>query len=213
VKLQYKMLWDYCETIRKTNIGSCVLMKVERPLPDCPAKFHRLYFSIAAMKRGFLTGCRPIIRLDGCFLKGPYKGQLMTPISRDANNNMYLVAFAVLETEVKDNWSWFLKTLLLDLGIPPAEGWTFISDRQKVTLQVFFFIYSIFGMLQMVVILCICECLTILTDCVKGLVSSFDVVASGADYWICVRHLYANYRDACHRCMALKDKLWSAAAA
>jgi len=152
VKLQYKMLWDYCETIRKTNIGSCVLMKVERPLPDCPAKFHRLYFSIAAMKRGFLTGCRPIIRLDGCFLKGPYKGQLMTPISRDANNNMYLVAFAVLETEVKDNWSWFLKTLLLDLGIPPAEGWTFISDRQKVTLQSFLHLFNFCYATKMVLI-------------------------------------------------------------
>jgi hypothetical protein len=71
VKLQYKMLWDYCKTIRKTNRDSCVLMKVERPLPDYPTKFHRLYFSIAAIKRGFLTSCRPIIGLDACFLKGP----------------------------------------------------------------------------------------------------------------------------------------------
>jgi len=129
---QYKKLWDFCETIRRTNIGSCVMMKIERPLPDKPAKFQRLYFSLAAMKSGFLAGCRPIIGLDGCFLKGPHKGQLLAAISRDANNQMYPVAFAVVEAEVKDSWTWFLETLLSDLGAPPPEGWTFISDRQKV---------------------------------------------------------------------------------
>jgi hypothetical protein len=71
---QYTKLWDFCETIRRTNIGSCVMMKIERSLPDKPAKFQRLYFSLAAMKSGFLAGCRPIIGLDGCFLKGPHKG-------------------------------------------------------------------------------------------------------------------------------------------
>jgi hypothetical protein len=70
VKLQNKMLWNYCETIRKTNIGSFVLMKVKRPLPNCLAKFHRFYLSLVAMQRGFLAGCRAIIGLDGCFLKG-----------------------------------------------------------------------------------------------------------------------------------------------
>jgi hypothetical protein len=143
VKVQYNRLWDYCETVRVTNVGSCVLMMVERPLPDCPAKFQRLYFSLAAMKRGFLAGCRPIIGLDGCFLKGPFKGQLLSATSRDGNNNMYPVAFAVVEAKVKDSWTWFLSTLLSDLGRPrpPAQEWTFISDRQKVMIlyQFFFF--------------------------------------------------------------------------
>jgi hypothetical protein len=74
VNLQYNKLWDYCETIRRTNIGSCLMMKLERPLPDLQAKFQRLYFSLVAIKSGFLAGCTPIIDLDGCFLKGSYKG-------------------------------------------------------------------------------------------------------------------------------------------
>jgi hypothetical protein len=45
VKLQSNILWDYCETIWQTNRGSCVMMKVDRPLPNHPACFHRLYFS------------------------------------------------------------------------------------------------------------------------------------------------------------------------
>jgi hypothetical protein len=142
VKLQYARLWDYCETVRQTNQGSCLMMKVERPLPDHPACFHRLYFSLAAMKRGFRAGCRPIIGLDGCFLKGPYKGQLLSAISRDGNNNMYPVAIAVVEAETKDSWIWFLESLLSDLGTPPEHGWTFISDRQKVTITHYVSLFS-----------------------------------------------------------------------
>jgi hypothetical protein len=70
------------------------------------------------MKKGFRAGCRLIIGLDGCFLKGPYKGQLLSAISRDGNNNMYPVALVVVEAKTKDSWIWFIESLLSDLGIP-----------------------------------------------------------------------------------------------
>jgi hypothetical protein len=109
-------------------------MKVDRPNPDLPPKFGRLYVSLAAMKRGFLKGCRPIIGVDGCFLKGPFKGQLLSAVGRDGNNNMYPIAFAIVEAEVKDSWVWFLETLVPDLGTHGRHVRpTFISDRQKVT--------------------------------------------------------------------------------
>jgi hypothetical protein len=41
----------------------------------------------------------------------------------------------MVEAKVKDSWTWFLKALLSDLGTLPAEGWTFISDHQKVKYQ------------------------------------------------------------------------------
>jgi hypothetical protein len=46
---------------------------------------------------------------------------------------MYAIAFAVVEAETKDNWVWFLETLIADLGSHEKHGRpTFISDRQKV---------------------------------------------------------------------------------
>jgi hypothetical protein len=69
---QYGRLWDYCETLRRTNPGSCVMIKVEKTNPNLPAKFHRLFMSLAAMKKWFLEGYWPVIGLDGCFLKRPY---------------------------------------------------------------------------------------------------------------------------------------------
>jgi hypothetical protein len=135
-KEQYRRLWDYCATVRKTNRGSCMLMKVERPTLDIPPRFLRLYMSLAACKDGFRAACRPVIGVDGCFLKGHYKGQLLAAVGRDPNDNIYPIAIAVVETECKDSWSWFLETLVGDLGPAPhgLRGWTFISDRQKVCL-------------------------------------------------------------------------------
>jgi hypothetical protein len=40
---QYGKLWDYCETLRQTNKGSYVMMKVETPTPSSKPMFQRLY--------------------------------------------------------------------------------------------------------------------------------------------------------------------------
>uniref|UniRef100_A0A2N9ILE3 SWIM-type domain-containing protein n=1 Tax=Fagus sylvatica TaxID=28930 RepID=A0A2N9ILE3_FAGSY len=62
--------------------------------------------------------------------EGSYKGHLLSAVSRDANDNMYPICVAVVESECKASWSWFLSTLLKDIG-EVVGGWTFISDRQK----------------------------------------------------------------------------------
>jgi hypothetical protein len=74
------------------------MTKVERPNPNSPAKFYRLYLSLEAMKKGFLEGCRPVKGLYRCFLKGPYREILLVAVGRDANNNMYPIAIAVVES-------------------------------------------------------------------------------------------------------------------
>jgi hypothetical protein len=51
-----------------------MLMKVERPTLDVPPTFLRLYMSLASCKDGFRQACRPVIGVNGCFLKGRYGG-------------------------------------------------------------------------------------------------------------------------------------------
>ena len=138
-KEQYKKIWDYCETLKEKNVGTTTLLDVERPCLDVAATFQRLYVCLAATRTGFKEGCRPLIGLDGCFLKGSYKGHLLSAVSRDANDNMYPICVAVVESECKASWSWFLSTLLKDLG-EVAGGWTFISYRQKVICKPFMFL-------------------------------------------------------------------------
>ncbi|KAL0413836.1 UNVERIFIED_CONTAM: hypothetical protein Sradi_1585300 [Sesamum radiatum] len=126
---QYELLWDYCETVRSCNPGSKLLLrKVEN---SDPPVFDRMYFSLWALKKGFLEGCRPIIGLDGCFLKTVYGGQLLVAVGRDGNDNMFPIAMAVVQVENRDSWGWFVGELLDDIGGLGTSKWSFISDRQK----------------------------------------------------------------------------------
>jgi hypothetical protein len=75
-------------------------------------------------------------------LEGFYKVKLMAAIGRDVNNNMYPISMVVVEAKTKDSWTWFLKALLADLGPSGSHGWTFISDRQKVSISTLFFVYA-----------------------------------------------------------------------
>jgi hypothetical protein len=52
-----------------------------------------------ACKRGFLSACRAIIRLDGCHIKTKFGGQFLTANGMDPNDCIYPIAIAVVEVE------------------------------------------------------------------------------------------------------------------
>jgi hypothetical protein len=68
-------------------------------------------------------------------LKGVLKGQLLSAVGRDGNNQMYPIAWAVVEKENKDSWMWFLKLLKDDLDTSDGNGFALISDQQKVIIS------------------------------------------------------------------------------
>ncbi|GKF28357.1 hypothetical protein Tco_0094699, partial [Tanacetum coccineum] len=83
---QYAQLRDYCMKLKEMNPNTTV--KIE--------------------SRG-----RDFLGLDGCFLSGPYPGQILTAV----NNGIYPLAYAVVESESKDSWKWFLDCLGDDLEL------------------------------------------------------------------------------------------------
>ncbi|KAB1219380.1 hypothetical protein CJ030_MR3G001137 [Morella rubra] len=123
---QYKHASDYAAAVLKWNPGSWV--KIGRS----EGIFKRMYLRFDVCKRGFLVGCRPVIFVDACFLKGPYGGQLFCAVAKDGNEDMFPIAFAVMESECRASWTWFLGMLLDDLGHLDNRQWVFMSDRQKV---------------------------------------------------------------------------------
>jgi hypothetical protein len=54
------------------------------------------------------THCRPIISVDDNFLTGKYKGTLMVDVGITMKNHILPLAFALVEGENNDSWSWFL---------------------------------------------------------------------------------------------------------
>ena len=79
-----------------------------------------MYFN--ACKHGWFNGCMKIIELDVCHVKAYHKRKLMWAIGIDADNGYYPIAFAVVEREGYDTWSWFLETLKEDLKLGDAIG-------------------------------------------------------------------------------------------
>ncbi|XP_048498054.1 uncharacterized protein LOC125496593 [Beta vulgaris subsp. vulgaris] len=124
-KEQYALLPRYAAEVLKSNRNNTVKIHMDGNM------FKRIYLCFEALRKGFLAGCRPFISLDGCFLKGPFGGQLLVAVGRDGNNQMFPIAWAVVEVECTDSWRWFLSILALDLGCVQGAGYTFMSDQQK----------------------------------------------------------------------------------
>ncbi|XP_020961246.1 uncharacterized protein LOC110263794 [Arachis ipaensis] len=129
-KEQYAMLRDYGETLLKINAGSIVQI-CTKPQPSGEVIFERMYVCLSGCKSGFKAGCRPLIGLDGAFLKTIFGGKILSAVRQDANHHVYVIAWAVVEVENFENWKWFLELLHEDLGDYKTRGWNFISDMQK----------------------------------------------------------------------------------
>ncbi|XP_020151004.1 uncharacterized protein [Aegilops tauschii subsp. strangulata] len=69
--------------------------------------FHRAFWSFGQCIETF-KHCRPMLSIDGTFLTDKYKGTLMVAMAHLSNDNVMLVAFALVSSEHDDNWEWFM---------------------------------------------------------------------------------------------------------
>ncbi|XP_074298674.1 uncharacterized protein LOC141629595 [Silene latifolia] len=129
----YNVLAAYGEMIKKTNPGSWALITWHSPQNDNAIHFKGMFVSFNAWIIGFLKGCRPITGVDGCHLKGRYKGMLLSAMSLDGNNNLYCIAYAIVGKENTETWTYFFRNLRLAFEQHECVkwDWTFISDRMK----------------------------------------------------------------------------------
>ncbi|KAK1608247.1 hypothetical protein QYE76_031920 [Lolium multiflorum] len=85
-------------------------------LPESPSYrvLHRVYFSFGVCIESF-RHCRPVLCVDGTFLTGQYKGQILTAIGMDGNNQIVPLAFAFVESENTESWLWFFRQLKISI--------------------------------------------------------------------------------------------------
>jgi hypothetical protein len=55
--------------------------------------------------------CRPVICIDGTFLKGKYKGTILTTVAADSNNQLVPLVITFVEGENGDSWYCLLERL------------------------------------------------------------------------------------------------------
>ncbi|CAL1408305.1 unnamed protein product [Linum trigynum] len=129
---EYNLIKRYLAELKKRDRDGRFQLEVDPHPDEDKCLFKRLYVGFSCLKDGFLWGCRPMFGLDGCFLKGEVKGMLLTTVGKYGNNQMFPIAWAVVEGENTNSWTWFVDILTKELGLIDGRGWTVISDQHKV---------------------------------------------------------------------------------
>ncbi|MBA0674793.1 hypothetical protein Goari_016370 [Gossypium aridum] len=78
---------NYAQELRSRMPSSIIKVVVQRVIADSPPHFKR-----------------PLIGLNSCFRKGPFKSEFIIVVRRDANNQMFPIAWAVVEVDSIDLW-------------------------------------------------------------------------------------------------------------
>ena len=88
--------------------------------------FNSAFWAFSLCIRGF-RHCRLVISIDATHLYGKYKGKLLIAMATNGNNEIYPLAFAVVESESTESWGWFLACL--PTYVMDQTNLCIISDR------------------------------------------------------------------------------------
>ncbi|CAK8561297.1 unnamed protein product [Lathyrus sativus] len=127
----YNQLPQYLLALQKYVPGTVLILESlpaytpEGTCVDGSRIFSRLFWAFQPCIKGFVF-CKPVIQVDGTWLYGKYKGTLLIAVAQDGNNNIFPVAFALVEGETGETWSFFLRNLRTHVA--PQPNLCLISD-------------------------------------------------------------------------------------
>ncbi|XP_019234840.1 PREDICTED: uncharacterized protein LOC109215262 [Nicotiana attenuata] len=97
----YKELPRYLYMLEHTNPGTVI--KLHKSEDGC---FLYAYISLYASIKGW-EHCRPIMVVDGSFLKAAYKGTILTACTQEGAGKILPLAYAIVDSENNKSWEWF----------------------------------------------------------------------------------------------------------
>ncbi|XP_028091988.1 uncharacterized protein LOC114292280 [Camellia sinensis] len=121
--MSFDQLRWYSNVVMEYNPGSYINLDFDE---HNTRRFNRHFISFKASIDGF-KHCRPLLFLDGTFLKGRFKGNLLAATAKDGNEGLFPVAFAIVDSENVQNWASFLQNLAN--VVDGDRVLTFVSDR------------------------------------------------------------------------------------
>ncbi|XP_051213231.1 uncharacterized protein [Lolium perenne] len=116
------------QTLKDRNPGTHVDIQ-DFVIPEFPnvRVLHRVFFAFSICIEAFMH-CRPVMCVDGTFLTGRYKEQILTAIGVDGNNRVVPLAFAFVESENTASWLWFFRQLKKSI-VKDRENVCVLHDR------------------------------------------------------------------------------------
>uniref|UniRef100_A0A2N9H0X3 Transposase MuDR plant domain-containing protein n=1 Tax=Fagus sylvatica TaxID=28930 RepID=A0A2N9H0X3_FAGSY len=154
VKVSYYKLWDtkqkaiariYGDWVQSYEILPKFMLALQEANPTTVVKFlkkdgfernterfQRVFWAFGPCIAGFVH-CRPVISIDGTHLYGKYQGKLLIAMAQDANNEIYPLAFAIVENESESTWKWFLS--LIRLHVTQRKASNFLKRYKDQNLK------------------------------------------------------------------------------
>ncbi|KAM6543336.1 hypothetical protein CsatB_007783 [Cannabis sativa] len=123
----YSLIPSFLHMVEKTNPGSFVDLKTAE---DNSLLF--VFMALDASIKGW-GACRPIVVVDGTFLKAAYGGTLLCACTQDAAGHIFPLAFCVADSENDQSWKWFFKKFKEAYGV--REHQCLISDRNESLIK------------------------------------------------------------------------------
>ena len=122
----YQELPKWMRALQNFNQGSCVkFVTKEGSVPDS-VEFDYVFWTFGPSVEGF-KHCRPVISIDGTHLYGKYEGKMLIATAVDGNNQLFPLAFAIVDKECTASWKWFLTCIRQ--YVTKRQGICLISDR------------------------------------------------------------------------------------
>ncbi|CAM8960811.1 unnamed protein product [Rhodiola kirilowii] len=130
----YSKLPQFLSALMHFNPGTSAIIEVEHISGgENTSVCKRVWWAFKPMIDGWQYA-RPVISIDGTFLKGRYNGKLLIAMGFDSNNHQYPLAYGLVDEETTANWSWFLRLLRRDI-CQTRERVCIISDRHAGIIE------------------------------------------------------------------------------
>ncbi|XP_068652057.1 uncharacterized protein [Aristolochia californica] len=131
----YAILPAYKDEIEKNNPGTIMIIARCCDLYGGDDKsLLRFFWTFGACRHAYASKLRPLLSVDSAALKGKYLGTFLVACGIDGNSEVIPLAYAIVEKESLDTWSWFL--LMLGTHVLTLNNTvTIMSYCQNVLLQ------------------------------------------------------------------------------
>ncbi|KAL3695925.1 hypothetical protein R1sor_010001 [Riccia sorocarpa] len=123
----FQVIPAFCDTLKSLDRGAYA----EWETYPGTRKFWRVFVCPTALGRAF-PHLRPHVGLDVCHTKNhKYPMQVLLASAMDGNSHVNYLAYALVDRENEENWSWFLR--LVRMAVVGVEDTfvQFVSDRCK----------------------------------------------------------------------------------
>nr|XP_016507450.1 PREDICTED: uncharacterized protein LOC107825130 [Nicotiana tabacum] len=112
----YELLSSYLYMMRSKNPETYTNTKI-----DDDNRFLYMFYTYGSSISGW-NHCRTEIVVDATFLKSKFRDVLMISVSKDANNQIFSLAFGIAESENNNSYEWYFSELRTAIGSPEPKA-------------------------------------------------------------------------------------------